>query len=307
MAQILLKAFSFVFIIALGYGLKKSGLFGPRDYQVMVKVVLNMTLPAAVITSFASMRPDWSLLWVTVLGLGVNWMMLGLGALLTRRGTRADKALFMLGLPGHNIGAFALPYTQSFLGPAGVVAACLFDAGNSIMCTGGTYAIVGAALEGRGVRGVKLSSVGRRLLSSTPFVTYVTMLLLTMADLHIPQGVVQFISPIAAANPYAAMLMIGLMFELDLRPEYLRKVGAIVLLRTVYAVAAALVFYFCTPFSLQTRQVLALVVFAPSSVLTPAFCEKCGGDAGMASCAGSLCILTSIVGMTSVLVLLGIA
>ena len=68
--------------------------------------------------------------------------MIGLGLLLSRGRSAGERALYMLNLPSWNIGAFALPFLQSFLGEQAVMAACLFDVGNSIMCTGGSYAPV---------------------------------------------------------------------------------------------------------------------------------------------------------------------
>lgn len=66
------------------------------------------------------------------------------------------QAFNIINFSGYNIGCFTLPFIQSFIGPAGVVATCLFDAGNSVMCTGATYSIAKAAAggkEGTTVRG----------------------------------------------------------------------------------------------------------------------------------------------------------
>ena len=51
MGHVLSKALAFAAIIFLAFVLKKAGLFGPTDYRMMAKVVLNVTLPAAVIVS----------------------------------------------------------------------------------------------------------------------------------------------------------------------------------------------------------------------------------------------------------------
>ena len=70
MLQILFKSASFVFIILLAYVLKKAELFGSQDYKVVTKIALNVTLPAAIITSFASYQVELSLVICSVLGLG---------------------------------------------------------------------------------------------------------------------------------------------------------------------------------------------------------------------------------------------
>lgn len=58
MGAVLAKSSAFLFILAAGYLLKRFGVFGKKDYAVLSKVVLNLTLPAAVITNFAAM--EWS-------------------------------------------------------------------------------------------------------------------------------------------------------------------------------------------------------------------------------------------------------
>ena len=141
MGQVLLKASAYVFVIALGYALKKLHFFGPNDYKLIMKIVLNITTPAAVITNFASFDFDISLLYVTLLGLLCNLVMWGLGALFALRRGRGERILYPLNFPGYNIGSFTMPYIQGFLGALGVVVTCLFDAGNAIMCTGGSYAL----------------------------------------------------------------------------------------------------------------------------------------------------------------------
>jgi len=61
MEQVLTKALAFVAVIALGYFLKKRGFFKPHDYELIAKIVLNITLPCAVITSFAAFKMDYTL------------------------------------------------------------------------------------------------------------------------------------------------------------------------------------------------------------------------------------------------------
>ena len=306
MGAVLAKSSAFLFILAAGYLLKRFGVFGKKDYAVLRKVVLNLTLPAAVITNFAAMEWSAQLLLIPVLAFLLNWLMMGVGLLASRRQAAPTRALFLLNCPGYNIGAFALPFVQSFLGPQAVVGACLFDVGNAIMCTGGSYAFTSAWLRAGGQR-LSVKDAARRLFSSVPFDTYLAMLVLVVAGVAIPQGAVDFISPIAAANPFVAMLMVGMMFEVDLKPGYLRQMGLVLGLRLGSAVLLAVAMYQLLPFSLPIRQVLAVMVFAPASVIAPAFTVKCGGDAGLAGCLNSLTILAGILGMLCTILVLGVA
>ena len=306
MAHVLSKALAFAAIIFLAFVLKKVGLFGPTDYRIMAKVVLNVTLPAAVIVSFATNTLDLSLLLVSLLGCVCNVAMLFAGFLLGRGKSKGLRALSTVCASGYNIGAFALPFAQSFLGAPGMMSACLFDAGNAIMCTGGSYATADLLINGKGQNERLLPCILKKLASSTPFLTYTLMFLLSLCRVQIPTTVADFLQPIANANAFCAMFMIGLMFEIKLKKETLRTVLLTVLLRTVSAAALSAVCYFVLPLPLATRQALALIVFAPPAAIAPVFTERCGGDAGAASCVSSLCILTALIGMTAVLTMMNL-
>ena len=53
MAEILIKAASFVAIIFMGYLLRKKGFFKEEDFHVLSKIVLKITLPAAIVSNFS--------------------------------------------------------------------------------------------------------------------------------------------------------------------------------------------------------------------------------------------------------------
>jgi len=306
MEQVLLKAASFIIVIAIGYLLKRFGVFGEKDYKVMTTVAVNITLPAAVITSFAKFERDDTLFLLAVIGFGLNFVMAFFGYLASLRSDKKTRAFYMMCCPGYNIGSFTLPFVQNFFGAFGVVATCMFDVGNSLMCSGGNYTIASAAIGGENGEKMGFKAILKRLFTSIPFVTYLSMLLLTLAQVKIPEPVVTLSSTIAAANGFAAMMMIGMMFKIELKKSYLKAVGVTLLIRYICAGTLSAIFYFCTPFSLQIRQVLAIVVFAPVSALAPAFTEKLKGDPGLASFAGSISIVISVFIMTVLMMIMHI-
>lgn len=302
MLDVLQRSAAFLFIIVLGYVLKRAGLFGKTDYKIVTKIILNISLPAAVITSFSSYEPDATILFCVVFGLLYNVLGLCFGLLFGRKKEAASKAIWFNSSSGGNIGAFALPFVQSFLPPVGVVATCLFDVGNAIMCTGGTYALTSGMVSGEKTT---FSQILRKLLSSTPFVTYVLMLILTLTGIRTPAGVIDFISPIARANPFLAMLMVGLMFDISLDRSMLKNATGVLLLRFGLSVLVALGCYFLLPLPLIVRKAMCICVFAPVSVAATAFSEKAGGNSAEAGFINSASIVISIVAIITMLSLFG--
>lgn len=304
MGNILLKCGCFIFLIVLGYILKSRGFFGPADYKIPVKIIMNITLPCAVIVSFASYQPDLSLLVLVGLGLGMNGLMLLVGFLFSRRYPRRTRAVWLNCVPSYNIGAFAMPFIQSFLAPASLVGTCLFDIGNALMCNGTTYAISRNILDN--TKGLNLKRIGVTLLHSVPFLTYLAMLLVTVFQITIPGALVDFITPIANANAFLAMLMVGMMLDLKIEKAIFKEVAGMAAVRFAAAVTAALCAYFLLPMPLEIRQAVAITVFAPVSMVSTALTPDAGGDPAVAACVNSVSILICIPSMLTLLAIFGI-
>ena len=69
MGEVLIKAGALVLIIVLGYGLKRAGFFKVTDFTFLSKVVINLTLPGAIVTNFSKISFEAQLLWLVVIGI----------------------------------------------------------------------------------------------------------------------------------------------------------------------------------------------------------------------------------------------
>ncbi|MCM8709853.1 AEC family transporter [Clostridium sp. SYSU_GA19001] len=304
MIIVLTKALAFILIIILGYLLKKIGFFEKKDYKIISKIMINITLPAAIITAYDNFKINNSLLFVVLLGFLFNVIMLSLGYFVSKNKEKSTRAYYMLNFPGYNIGSFTLPYVQSFLGSFGVIITCMFDTGNAIMCTGGSYAITSSVTGTEKGGGIK--EIAKKLLSSTPFVVYMSLLLTTMLGIRIPKVIISITSVVGAANAFLAMLAIGMMFELNFEMKYFKHIAVTLLVRYIMAAVFSALIYFYMPFSKEIRQVLAIVLFAPIPSLSPVFTERCCGDGSVASVTNSISIVLSIAIITTVLMFMNI-
>lgn len=297
MLVVLSKAIAFVLIILIGYICKRRGVFAPTDYQLVSKIVLNITLPCAVISSFAHFQLDLSLLAAVALGLSGNCMMLFVALMLTRRETLAAKIFYIFSLAGYNIGCFTLPFAQAFLTPFAVVALCMFDVGNSIMCTGMTYALTASCIgyaDGHKDR-FSMKSIAEKLLHSAPFVVYISMLILSLVGVQFPKSVYTFTDIVGAANPFLSMLMIGMMFEIKLDKQAMGYVKELFSVRYLTSLACAGAFIYFAPFKQEVNYVIALALMAPCTIIGPIFVEKLGGNVQLASLFNSMTIVTSVI------------
>lgn len=302
MWTIITKASAFVFIIALSYLLKRKGFFKASDFGLISDIVLKITLPCAVISNFSKIEVDTSLFGLIALGLACNLLTVGLGYAAGAGKSPGYKAFNMINFSGYNIGCFTLPYVQSFLGAPGVIAACLFDAGNSVMCTGATYSMA-AAVAGTGEKSTARVFF-KRMFSSVPMDTYIVMVILSIAGIRLPHIITAFSDVAGSANSFLAMMMIGIGFELHLTRASIMRVTGILLWRYTVAAILSFLFFYFAPFPYEIRKILALIPFAPVSAVCTIFTSRCGGDVAMSCTINSLTIVIGIVVMTTIMILL---
>ncbi len=291
MGDVLVRAACFVAVILLGYVLRRVGVFHEDAFHVLSRIVLKITLPAAIVVSFSGKEIAPSMLFICLLGFGFGALYIGLGFLMSRKRPPEKRAFDMLNLAGYNIGNFTLPFVQSFLGPAGVITTSLFDTGNSFICLGGAFGF--ARMVQRGER-FSFVQIGKALLRSVPFLTYITMTVLALLHLALPQPVIEFAQIAAGANAFLAMLMIGIGFQVNCSREHIFHIARILSVRYGVALLGALACYFA----------LALLVFSPIASAAPPFTAELENDFGLSSAVNSVSILVSIVCITVLLTIM---
>jgi len=292
MLDIIMRAGSFVGIIALGYILKRIGFFKDEDFGILARISIRITLPCAIITSFSGKVIDPALLSLVAIAVVCGLIYVAAGYLINRRRGKEQQAFEMLNLAGYNIGCFALPFAQGFLGPMGVIAVSIFDTGNAMICLGGAFALACMVKDGTGF---SFARIARALMRSVPFVTYILMLSMNMLSIPTPAFILSIADVGASANAFMAMLMIGVGFKLEANRAQLGAIARVVSVRYALSAVYALVFYFALPFALEIRQALVILAFAPIGSAVPAFTDEMKGDVGLASAINSIEILISIV------------
>lgn len=304
-----LRPVSFLLIMAAGFLLKRAGVFREGAHRVVSKAVLTLTLPAVIVRSFAVVERETSLFFLVLFGFLAAALPLVVMCVLTRRHEAPQRAFFMINTSGFNVGCFALPLVEGFFGAAGAATACMFDVGNALIMTGGSYALTSTLLHteerparlsesGEHGRSPILMQVLRKLLSSVPIDTYLVMIILTLFGVTLPAQILAIIEPVAEANSFLAMLMVGLMFELPKSHDYLTGAAWVTGLRLVFSVLLAAAIYWWIPFPLLTRQILVVLVFSPIGSLAPVYTEQCGGDGALSSFSNSVSVLLSLLLMT---------
>ncbi len=301
--DIAVKALSLVAVIVIGNLIKRLGWVSTQDFGAFAKIVLRITLPCALITSFNDYDMPVSLLGLALAGILVNLVLQVAGFLLEARHGRRSQAFAVLNLPSFNMGAFATPYLAGFMGPATVVHASLFDAGNAIAAAGYGYAWgTGRADESR--RTTTTTSFLRTISSSVIFDVYLVLIGIQLMDLRFPAAVITFTSTVGAAITFLAMLMIGIGLEIRLERSQYRQAARYLAVRYLLCAAMATVVW-QLPIPDEHRLLLVIVLFAPIAAMSPGFTAEIGSDVQLSTLMTSISILVGIVVMPLLVLLLG--
>ena len=246
----------------------------------------------AIITSFSGKTIEPAMLSLTALAIGCGFLYISIGFLINRRNSREKQAFEMLNLPGYNIGTFVIPFVQSFLGPMGVLAVSLFDTGNAVICLGGAYSLAAMVKDGSGF---SVKRIVLALAKSVPFVCYISMLLMNLLKLQVPDFILSFAGIGSNANAFMAMLMIGVGFHLEANRDQIGTVVRLLSIRYGVAFVLSLLCYNLLPFALEVRQALVILLCSPIGSAVPGFTAELKGDVGLSSAMNSIAIVISIV------------
>ena len=294
----MLRPLIYLAIIIAAALLKRGGLFGPNDHRVLSKIFTNVTLPLTAIHAFVGFTPGNSLYFLIVIGFVVAILPVFIMYFMTKRRLTEPRSFFMINAAGYNIGGFGLPVIQLFFGSIGAAYACMFDLGNALIVCGGEYAITSSLLgldKGADGASARVNAFCKRIFSSVTLDVYLAMLVLMLLHVRLPEIVGSVTEPVAAANGFISMFMLGLMFHIERNPEKLHDVIKILIFRVAFGVCLGMLAYHFLPFDETTRKITALCMAAPAGSILPVFTERIGADAATSSFLNSLSVITSFV------------
>ena len=302
MATIIIQAVGLFLIILLGYLLKKMGLLKKEDGSRLSIIIVNVTLPAVVIVNLATVTIQKIFVLFILIGFAWSVLQIIFAWFTSKKANRTQRQMYMYCGSGFNIGNFTLPFVQGFL-PLGVPFLSMFDIGNSIMLSGGTRVLVEGLVSGTAK--IDVRAILGRLFKSIPFTCYLVMLLLRVFAIDLPEAALTMLQPIAHANVFLSMFMIGLYLELKLPKHALSDVLKVLGLRYGIGLFIACI-VFLLPIGIMPKTVLMLLTVTPVPLFGVINSVLVGVEEETVGFASSISFLMSLPIMTVMLLILGI-
>ncbi|MBM6840222.1 transporter [[Clostridium] spiroforme] len=296
MEAIFVKAIGFILVIIIGFVLKQIKILDKRDGQTIATIIMNVTLPCALLCNGNGVTINAAMLMVLAIGLSSNIIMLVISYFLSKKEGALNQGYYMLNCSGYNIGNFAMPFVQTFFPGMGVAYLCMFDVGNSIMCLGGTYALAGSVASSGS--NLTLKNLLKKLFSSIPFDVYILIFILAVFHVQLPDHIISIASFIGAGNGFLAMFMIGLLLEVKINPMEMKMVVKTLFIRLFFGMILMLAVYFALPLPLLAKKIAVLAMAAPITTVAAVFSRNIGYRKDAPAIASSLSIIISIFVLT---------
>ena len=296
MEQLIVKSCGYIFLIILGYMLKRMGIFDADTKSILGKLLLYITLPFAFIANFRSFQKDELLVCYFLIGFVTNIISIWCGRILCGHRECRDRAMYLIECSGYNIGAFATPIIGSMLPGQATVVSSMFDIGNSIMCIGGIYPLSRREIkEDKGNIREQIMFIVKNLFSSIPFDTYLVMLFISLAGIRLPSVVSDVAGDFGAPSIIITMIMIGISFEINVSKEDVSDIVKILALRYVLAVLFIIGIRMLPMLDEVQKQTLSICVFAPVTSISTTYCNMCGCKAQVYGAVSSISVIISMI------------
>ncbi len=282
-------------MIVMGYLLKVKGILGPQYRKLFLWLILNVTMPCAIIAGFDMSLNIASLLPIFLIGLATCFAMDLASIYLFRRREPKTRAQALLLSNGYLVAPFAMPFVLANMGAAALMALAVFDIANGLFNMGVNYSLASslASDDGQGIRFSPLK-VLKTMLSSTALVVYLVLLILSALRLSIPPIVLSFSSKVGSANLFLAMTFIGMVLDFNLDAAVIRDLIRMMSLRYAGALAASLLCFFVLPVDPLVAKVVTLALFTPVSNAAMAYSESFGCDPRLYGAASSVSFLVAV-------------
>lgn len=282
-----------IFIIGLGYLLKRTQLLKESDGDAISRVIFNVTLPALIMTSFHDIVFEASLMILVVVAIVFGLLLAFIGITIFRNEPNKVKGMLVMMIPGYNIGLFAYPLVEGIWGADGIKYFGVFDIGNAFIVFGLAY-LLGSFYSDDEFT-LTFKDIAKKLSNSIPLMTYFVIFLFKIVNVAIPELVLDTASIVANANMPLSLLILGLYMNFNLDKAYIRLLAKFVSVRIGVGLIFGSLFYFFLPVEEMIRHTLLIGLILPIPLSAIPYAVEFDYDKKMVGMTSNITIVISFI------------
>ena len=270
-------------IILLGVAARALGGVQREDGGALLRLIFNVTLPAVLLTSFATLPIGSGAGSAAVVAVSVAHAALLFCASFAWESRPPRLAALLAGASqGVNLGLFAYPLVVGVWGEVGLQTVVLFDLANQGVLLMACYL---AFFTRAAAPGASATRAILQRLANPCFVALYGAVLLRASGAAVPAPLAALSASLAAANRPLALLALGMLLDLRLPRQQLANVAAVLGLRlsvslAVAAAAATLLHGLLSPTALA---VVCVALTSPIAMLTLSYAAEFDCDVSLAA------------------------
>jgi predicted permease len=297
-----------IFIVAIGYLIKRLGIIKEENGDVVAKIIFNVTLPAVILKFTSTIQFELSLILLPLVNLAFGLGMAVIGILSFRRRPNRLKGAMIMTMVGFNIAHFFFPLVEGIWGAAGMRYIALVDAGNAFTIFVLCYILASIYSPKNHDEGVKidLKFILKRLIKSAPLMSYVIALTINFSGFAIPIIFSELIDVFARANTALALLLLGIFLNFKFGKAEWISIFKVLVLRYALGLFVGLMLFFFLPTNLFDplfRIIICLSLLLPVGLAVIPFSVEYDYDQKLVTMIVNLSIIISF-GLIWVLILI---
>lgn len=280
-------------IIILGYICKRLKVVKQQDGEALARIVINITLPCLIVTTFSTLKIDPSLVKLTLINIVYGISITAIGLYVFRKKKRKAKGVLLMLLPTFNIGLFAYPLVQVIWGHEGVKYFGMFDVGNSLIIFGLCY-IIASYFSGES-ENIDIKEIICKIFKSIPLDTYIIAVFINVLGLHFPKMFIDFCSSISKANMPMSLLLLGIYLSFKFDLSHFKDIASVLALRYIIGFTVGILFFIFSPFDKMSKYTLLIGFILPIASATIPFSIEFNYDQKLIGVLSNITILISFI------------
>lgn len=302
MEAVLIRSFTFIFIIALGNILKQKGFFQKEDSRFLSKIIMNITLPSLLLSSSLTFLFNSTTIVLVAIGFLTNITFALVSRLLFLKNSKVEQGSSMISCSGFNIGNVTIPFALSFFSGTALSYVMMFEIGNVLGWMGGAYSVAKNVAKDDGSK-FSIKALATTLSKSLPFLTYLFIITLALLKVSLPTQLITVIGTIGSANTFLVFLMIGIMLEIKFDKLQMERVWKILGFRLAGSILLSLAVFFLLPIPMLAKSIVILCLASPIPSVATVFAKGFGDDSSVPALVNSIAIVVGILLSSLVLLL----
>ncbi len=286
-------------LFALGYILKKLGVFRAEDARFLLKFVFFVSAPGLVLYSFPKIRFESSLFYLSLIAVLISLTCFLLSSFLFRlfRFSRTSKgetkATFIISTMIMNT-SLLVAVAFSLFNAGGVVRAQMFDFGNAVMVFSLVY-FIASYFNPKNINlnmNEKFVNAFWNLLKAPPLWAMVIGIFLSVFSINVPAVIDSTFNYLGASLIPLVLLSLGIYFELKIEKPILTLTA--VSTRILFGLGLGFLFAFIFKLQGVDKLIVLLGASAPAGFNTLVFSSINDLDEGLGASIVSMTILIDI-------------